>query len=607
MPPPTTDREEEPDTTRWRGQQAESAPTPPPPQQRVSTTTQPLGEAMTFAKTSRVLEAPPDESARDAQPARAHSQMQESSGTRDWPREAPTSAPPHSSIPLQPPDAPAPEAYAPRATPPPQQVDMSSPLPPPTAPVRRQFLSDPDDTYESMPPTRGRQASFSDAPQSVGKRRGVGGFIVATVVVLCLLMIGAVWAQKNLGATLGLTKPAPTATSDPRVTAFLDTGEKALADGNHDLAKESFDKASALAEKDPRVLLDVARLAAVRADAAWLKSRLLPSDATDEHRVTRDLLAELSAAALKAADAAIAVSPDDPAALRAKIDALRISGEREQARSLVGKITQGSAQAESAYVLAALDLAEVEPLWLPLIDRLRVASAVETGPGRARTALVYALARSGDVASARAEIERLRTLARPHPLLPLLMQFTDRAKPTVKLDAGPPQDAAVVEDAKAPHVGVGPAGLPRDSRILVSRGDRARRSGDFEKARMHYSAALDLNPNDSEALYGLAAISHAQHDLNGAKASYKRVLSINASYTPALVGLGDAEWESGDRAAAMKTYKQIVDNFPDGSYPPRVKQRLESASSGSGSGSGSGGTGTSGGSSGSSSGEQGGN
>src|SRR5204863_1563622 len=126
-----------------------------------------------------------------------------------------------------------------------------------------------------------------------------------------------------------------------------------------------------------------------RADIAWLKSRLLPTDATDEHRITRDSLGELAAKARKAADDAMTVAADDPAALRAKIDALRISGDREGARQLVGKVQSSATQPESAYVLAALDLAEVEPLWSTVLERLRVAAGVETGPGRARAALVY--------------------------------------------------------------------------------------------------------------------------------------------------------------------------------------------------------------------------
>ncbi len=475
-------------------------------------------------------------------------------------------------------------AAAKRTPPPPDIVDTSSPLPPPTAPVlRRQLVSDPDEEEAGY---RGRYASMSDAPGSMGKRRSVGGFIVAAVVVGGMLMLGAVWAQKN-GIDLrnlgGAKPPAPVATTDPRVASFLAAGEKALAEGNLDLAKESLDKASALAEKDPHVLLDVARLAAARADVAWLKTRLLPADAVDEQRLTRDSLAELSASARKAADDALAVAPDDASALRAKIDALRIQGEREAARPLVDKIKPSMSQPESAYVLAALDLAEPEPLWSTVIERLKIAAAVETGPGRARAALVYALARSGDQAGARAELDRLTALPRQHPLVPQLRAFVEQAKPApaAKADAGAAADggatvAAEPADPKNPKAGgAGHEALPRDPRVLVSEGEKARAKGDYDRAQKMYSAALEQNPNDSEALAGLAAIAYARRDLANARQSYKRVISINPNYMPALVGLGDVEWDSGDRAAAMKIYKEIVDRYPEGSYPARVKQRID--------------------------------
>jgi hypothetical protein len=44
---------------------------------------------------------------------------------------------------------------------------------------------------------------------------------------------------------------------------------------------------------------------------------------------------------------------------------------------------------------------------------------------------------------------------------------------------------------------------------------------------------------------------------------------------PALVGLADVEWDSGDKASATKMYKDIVDRYPEGAYPGRVKQRVE--------------------------------
>ena len=443
----------------------------------------------------------------------------------------------------------------PRHTPPPQPAfEASSPLPPPTPPVLRTMYLDGDHEGGA-----GGRSSTSDSPASMGRRRSVGGFIVAAVVVAGVALIGAVWARDNLGGVLGKA-PAPVATTDPRVSGLLAAGEKALVEGNLEASKESFDKASALAEKDPRVLLDVARLAAVRADMPWLKSRLLAADATDEIRSTKDSLAELSSAARKAADDALAGAPDDAAALRAKIDSLRISGDRDGARALVAKVTSSASQAETAYVLAGLDLAESEPLWSTVLERLRVAANAESGPGRGRATLAYALARSGDVSGAKAEVERLASMSRQHPLLPLLRSFADHARPIVRVDALPdagpaatlPDAGRVRDRGDKPERGAASGrGLPSDSRVLVQQGEAARAKGDYDRAQMLFAAALDRNANDTEALNGLAAIAHARRDLNGARASYKRVLSINPSYVPALVGLGDVEFESGDRASAM--------------------------------------------------------
>ncbi|MDB4944967.1 MAG: repeat protein, partial [Labilithrix sp.] len=270
-----------------------------------------------------------------------------------------------------------------------------------------------------------------------------------------------------------------------------------------------------------------------------------------------------------AADAAVAASPDDASALRARIDALRITGDREGARALVGKVNAPSA--ETAYVLAALDLAEEAPLWSTVTERLRLAANAESGPGRGRAALVYALARSGDAAGARAEVERLASLPRPHPLLPLLRAYAAAAGPAVAadLDGGAADAGPGGKDKK------GRGKMPTDPRQLVVLGDAARVRGDYPRAQALFTSAVEKNPNDTEALSGLAAVAHARRDLNGARASYKRVVSINPSYVPALVGLADVEWESGDRASAMKSYKDIVDRFPDGTYPARVKQRVD--------------------------------
>src|SRR5262249_15047582 len=142
-------------------------------------------------------------------------------------------------------------------------------------------------------------ASLDGAERS-GRRRPLGGFLVAGAALGGVVLLGAMWARGNLGAKPPAERPVAASAVDPKVATLLTAGEKALAEGNLELAKESLDKASVLAEKDVHVLAAAARLAAMRADVAWLKSRLLPSDAADEQRITRDSLTELGAAARKA-------------------------------------------------------------------------------------------------------------------------------------------------------------------------------------------------------------------------------------------------------------------------------------------------------------------
>ncbi|MEO7113959.1 MAG: tetratricopeptide repeat protein, partial [Polyangiaceae bacterium] len=383
---------------------------------------------------------------------------------------------------------------------------------------------------------------------------------------------------------------------DPRAQQYLTAGEAALLQGDLDTAKTNFDRASGVAEKDPRVLLPEARLATIRADVPWLKQRLLapagavvPANAQAEIAANKTLLDDLAAQAKKAADDAVAASPDDPAALRVKVDALRIAGDRDAARALVGRVATNASQPDTAYVLGALDLAELDPPWSVVLERLRTAAAGEAGLGRARAALAYGLARSGNVAQARQEADRLAALAHPPPLVPQLRAYIDGAQAAASTDggvAGVVGTAPVsVDVSKLPSAanptanggGSGGGALSSDPRTLLSQADTARQKKDFPRSRMLYEAALAKNPNDSEALSGLGDVSHDEKDLQGAEAFYKRAIGVNPTFLPALIGLADATWDLGDHAGAQKQYKEITDRFPEGSYSARVKQRSSDA------------------------------
>ncbi len=460
--------------------------------------------------------------------------------------------------------------------PPPARLrpEVSSPLPPP---ARRERLPSYDDVPDTQPPARARLRAEVDSIAPSGSGRRVGGWVIGLLLLASVGVAGVVVGQKYRpggGGSGGTTAAAPL---DPRAQEFLRTGERALDDGDLETAKESFDKASVIAEKDPRVLAGLARLATVRADVPWLKQRLSPQDAEDAKRS----LAELSAKAKALAEQALAAAPDDTTAMRVRIDALRIAGDREQARGLVGKVIGNAAQPETAYVLAALDLAEPEPLFKTIVERLRIAAQAEGGSGRARAALVYALARSGDAPGAKSELERLALLARPHPLFASLKAFVEKAPG--KGDGGPPALASgpAIDVNSLPRpgggggAGAGVSGVSGDAKSLVAQASAAMRKGDYGRASTLFSAALDKNPNDSEAAAGLGDVARAQHDAAGARASYQRAVQMNGHYLPALIGLADAEWDLGDKGSAQKRYKDMVDNFPDGALPAHVKSRAE--------------------------------
>jgi hypothetical protein len=117
-----------------------------------------------------------------------------------------------------------------------------------------------------------------------------------------------------------------------------------------------------------------------------------------------------------------------------------------------------------------------------------------------------------------------------------------------------------------------------DPRVLLQQAENAKQQRDWDRARALYSSALAQNGGDSEALAGLGDVAHAQHDLAGAAQYYHRALGANPVYLPALVGLGDVEWESGDKDQAQRTYRDVVDRFPEGTYPGRVKSRANGLS-----------------------------
>jgi predicted Zn finger-like uncharacterized protein len=286
------------------------------------------------------------------------------------------------------------------------------PLVTPTSDARPSYFEDGygDPRFTSLAPSR---------------RTGVARWIVGLIV----LGLGALSAVTLGSKFLSTTAPVRTQATDERIPTLLNDGERSLGDGDFETARDKFVKASALAENDPRVAESLARLETVGADTRWLRVQLLAPDDPDLEVARQELKSSIERAR-KAVEHARRLSPTDAAATRAAIDLLRIEGDLGGARKLVGSISAASAQPESALTLAALDLAEAQPSWAAVLERLRTAASSEKSLGRARALLVYALARAGDVAGAKAEHERLVAMSRPHPLARALRVFIERLEKT---------------------------------------------------------------------------------------------------------------------------------------------------------------------------------
>jgi predicted Zn finger-like uncharacterized protein len=403
-------------------------------------------------------------------------------------------------------------------------------------------------------------------------------WIAGVVVVGVLGLLGATVGRRFLTQLTGMAEIKTS--SDARVAKFLSEGARLADEGDFEGAKEEFDKAAALAEKDPAVLTALARLETLRADVSWLKLRIIDPSSVDLVQATYRELGRRVGKAHVAVDRAFAVSPEDPAVLRARVDALRLNGEADKAREWLAPLSANASVPENAYVLAALDLADPAPVWPSVIDRLRTAAAAERDPGRARAALIYALARANRMSEAEAEFAKIDGRPKAHPLLEELRAFLLRAKRSVAAGGDAPPKIAAVDTSKLPKLDTSPAPddarpLAGDFRTRLSQASAALRQGDLDRATRLYDSVLADQPRNTEALSGLGDVAKARHDPTLAAQMYDRVLTENPNYWPAILASADQKWDAGDRSGALVLYRRLLEQAgPNSEYGARAAARI---------------------------------
>lgn len=218
----------------------------------------------------------------------------------------------------------------------------------------------------------------------------MGAFRWGVLLVLAVLLgvVGfAVYRQYLRPSAAG---PA-TEAADARLDPFLARGDELLVVGDLDGAKEQYMKASGVNDRDPRVLLGLARVEILRAQVEWWRW--------------------------------LALAEDDPE---------RVSAEQSVSQAVKRAAETIERAQEKAPTDAGTTRLQVDRLWLDAMT-------------------VFTLARTNKREAADKSLAQLEARHRSHPLLdPLRRLVASSTRTRVPLDAGAEASASASALAKAP-------------------------------------------------------------------------------------------------------------------------------------------------------------
>lgn len=413
--------------------------------------------------------------------------------------------------------------------------------------------SSPGSTSTPLPSSR-RSEPYSDPRHSgalPSRRAGAARWIVGFVLIGCGLLAGVTIIPKLS------TKPTTSSgSSDARVASLIEQGDRAMNDGDLDAANDAYVKASAIAESDPKVELRLARLTVVRADIPWLKVRLLAESDPDLANTRREVVLAATRAHQQA-ERAQTILPNDPDVTRCRIDALRLQGNVTEARKLVASLLKPTGVSNDEMVFALLDLAEPSPTWSSVIERLSNAARNEQNLGHARTMLIYALVQSGDLTRAKAELDQLVAMPRPHPLIGAFRAYIARSE----------------KEAAGSAVEVEEAGAPVDDATLLQSANEAITSGDVEKASGILKDLETRLPNDANVFTALGKLALKKKERRPAAKYFEKALAADKNQFDAMSALADIKWDSGEKQGASILYRQIIERA--GADSPHIAQAKE--------------------------------
>ena len=423
----------------------------------------------------------------------------------------------------------------------------SAVTPTPASEIRYSLADDPD--------ARPTSASGSRRATSSSMRLIVALLVGGSLIFVGILLVNRFVRRGNVEA----------GSQNANVDELLAAYEKALAAGDLSSAGDKANEASRLADAEPRVAKAVAKVAVAKAELAWLELLLLPSADAGRSVVHRRYQLE-SEEAQKASERAALLAPNDVEVARLVLDTKRILGDLAAAQRLRSSVDSVAAEPETQLSLGALEL--LGPDLAPgALSKLEKAAAGEKQAGRGRSLYIYALARASDAKRARVELDELAKLARPHPLEAALRRFVERVEKGEKI-AFRSSDVPTPKASEAPSVDV-------SAPLKAAEDALARR--DSKKAEALFQQVLNADPENADALVGLAQIAKQTGNGKQALVYLERAVNKNPEHPKALLALADAKWDGGEANLARPLYKRALDAGLTGAAVERAKTRSTAA------------------------------
>ncbi|MBK7863111.1 MAG: zinc-ribbon domain-containing protein [Archangiaceae bacterium] len=150
-----------------------------------------------------------------------------------------------------------------------------------------------------------------------------------------------------------------------------------------------------------------------------------------------------------------------------------------------------------------------------------------------------------------------------------------RAAAAVVPDAGAAVAVVGKKEGESPVAGRDGGTPKRNADYWISQGDRLRDKERAEAALDAYGKALDITPDNVEALTGRGLCLLDMAKPLQAEPVLEQAVKLNPRYAPAIMGLAESYRFQGKKDAAIATYQRYLDSFPNGPEANVARSNIE--------------------------------